>query len=57
VALTDEMGERTEKTNVNLSQEMVHEVNNNRVFTVKWNLKSLRRVVSPKHHVNQRWHL
>ena len=33
------------------------EVNNDRVFTVRWNLKSLRRAVSPKHYVNQRWHL
>jgi len=33
------------------------EVNNDRVFTARWNLKSLRRAVSPKHYVNQRWHL
>jgi len=33
------------------------EVNNDRVFIVRWNLKSLRRAVSPEHYVNQRWHL
>jgi len=35
----------------------VCETNNNRVSTVRWNLKSLRWIISPKQYVNRWWHL